>query len=54
MRCVLLETVFAHGFVLAKDGHKMSKSLDNVVDPFAILDTKCNSDVFRYVLFGLF
>lgn len=30
------KTVFAHGFVSAEDGRKMSKSLGNVVDPHQI------------------
>lgn len=31
--------VFGHGFLLAKGGEKMSKSLGNVVDPFDLADT---------------
>lgn len=48
----LPKTVFAHGFVLAADGKKMSKSLGNVVDPITILD-KIPSDTFRYYLVRL-
>lgn len=32
----LPKAVFAHGFVSAEDGRKMSKSLGNVVDPHDI------------------
>lgn len=34
----LPQAVFAHGFVAAADGRKMSKSLGNVVDPHDICD----------------
>jgi methionyl-tRNA synthetase len=33
----LPKRVFAHGFVLAKGGEKMSKSLGNVLDPFELI-----------------
>lgn len=45
----LPKTIFAHGFVTAPDGKKMSKSLGNVVDPFEQID-KIGSDPFRYYL----
>eukprot|EP00923_Selenidium_pygospionis_P048002 GHVN01082723.1.p1 GENE.GHVN01082723.1~~GHVN01082723.1.p1 ORF type:complete len:820 (+),score=148.00 GHVN01082723.1:730-3189(+) len=45
----LPKTVFAHGFVSAADGRKMSKSLGNVVDPVALLDS-FSSDCIRYYL----
>ncbi len=32
------KTVLTHGFVLDEKGHKMSKSLGNVVDPFIIIN----------------
>ena len=35
----LPKRVFGHGFLLAKGGEKMSKSLGNVVDPFELADT---------------
>ncbi|MCS7225776.1 MAG: methionine--tRNA ligase [Gloeomargarita sp. SKYB31] len=38
--------IFAHGF-LTKDGQKMSKSLGNIVDPFALVETY-GSDALRY------
>ncbi len=42
----LLKTLYVHGHV-TMDGHKMSKSLGNVVSPFEILD-KYGADSFRY------
>ena len=38
--------IFIHGFITV-DGHKMSKTLGNVIDPFQIID-KYGSDVFRF------
>jgi len=43
----LPKTVFGHGFVLAADGQKMSKSLNNIVDPHEVLD-HYPADSFRY------
>lgn len=43
----LPKTVFGHGFVLAADGQKMSKSLNNVIDPHDIL-SRYDADSFRY------
>jgi methionyl-tRNA synthetase len=43
------EHVFVHGFLLAGDGRKMSKSLGNVLDPFAILETH-GADALRHYL----
>lgn len=40
--------VFAHGWILS-DGQKMSKSLGNVFDPFALVDTY-GADSIRYFL----
>jgi hypothetical protein len=42
-------TVFGHGWVLAGDNEKMSKSVGNVVDPVAILD-RFPSDTLRSYL----
>ncbi|RHY70263.1 hypothetical protein DYB34_003475 [Aphanomyces astaci] len=41
--------VFAHGFVNARDGTKMSKSIGNVVDPYDMIH-KYGVDSFRYFL----
>jgi len=43
------EHVFVHGFLLV-DGDKMSKSLGNVLDPFAIID-RYGADALRYYCF---
>lgn len=40
------DRVFGHGF-LTKDGHKMGKSLGNVLDPFELVD-RYGSDAVRY------
>ncbi len=40
------ENVYIHGYVLAKDGTKMSKSVGNVIDPMAIIE-KYGSDALR-------
>jgi methionyl-tRNA synthetase len=40
--------VFVHGFLLM-DGEKMSKSLGNVLDPFAVID-RYGSDALRFYL----
>jgi methionyl-tRNA synthetase len=45
----LPQRVFAHGFVNAKDGTKMSKSIGNVIDPYDILK-KFGLDSFRYFI----
>ena len=45
----LPKCVFAHGFVLASDGRKMSKTLQNVVDPSDII-AKHGPDMVRYYL----
>lgn len=45
----LPKCVFGHGFVMAGDGQKMSKSIGNVVDPLEQLK-KYSSDTFRYYL----
>ena len=41
--------VYGHGFILAKGGEKMSKSLGNVVDPIAMA-TRYGVDQLRYFL----
>ncbi|HEX4033640.1 MAG TPA: methionine--tRNA ligase [Solirubrobacteraceae bacterium] len=41
--------VFVHGFLLAADGRKMSKSLGNVLDPFDVLE-RYGSDALRHYL----
>ncbi|HVW17181.1 MAG TPA: methionine--tRNA ligase [Solirubrobacteraceae bacterium] len=45
----LPEHVFVHGYLLM-DGEKMSKSLGNVLDPFAVID-RFGSDALRYYCF---
>jgi methionyl-tRNA synthetase len=45
----LPKRVFAHGFVLAKGGEKMSKSLGNVLDPFELIG-HFGLDAIRYFL----
>ena len=50
----LPEHLFIHGFLLMKDAsgeeHKMSKSLGNVLDPFAVMD-QFGTDALRYYCF---
>ena len=41
--------VFVHGFLVAEDGRKMSKSLGNVLDPFAVMDLY-GTDALRFYL----
>lgn len=43
------ERVFVHGFLLGSDGRKMSKSLDNGLDPFEVMDLY-GVDALRYYL----
>lgn len=43
---VPFKTVYIHGYVMAEDGSKMSKSVGNVIDPMAVLD-KYGSDALR-------
>ncbi len=45
----LPQQVYVHGMILAEDGKKMSKSLNNVVDPNELL-AKYPLDSFRYYL----
>lgn len=45
----LPKQIFGHGFLLARGGEKMSKSLGNVVDPMALADT-FGVDALRYFL----
>ena len=41
--------VFVHGFLLGADGRKMSKSLGNVLDPFAVME-RFGVDALRFYL----
>jgi methionyl-tRNA synthetase len=41
--------VFVHGFLMAEDGRKMSKSLGNVLDPFEVLE-EYGVDALRFYL----
>jgi methionyl-tRNA synthetase len=43
----LPQQIFGHGFLLARDGEKMSKSLGNVVDPMQLAD-RFGVDQLRY------
>ena len=45
----LPKQVFGHGFLLARGGEKMSKSVGNVVDPIALAD-RYGVDALRYFL----
>jgi methionyl-tRNA synthetase len=45
----LPKQVFGHGFLLAKDGEKMSKSLGNVVDPMGLAE-QFGTDALRHYL----
>ncbi len=42
--------ILVHGFLLGPDGEKMSKSLGNVLDPFAVIE-EFGADVLRHYLF---
>lgn len=39
------QTVLTHGFVLDEKGHKMSKSVGNVVDPMTVIEGGKNQKV---------
>jgi methionyl-tRNA synthetase len=43
------EHVFVHGFLLGHDGRKMSKSIGNVLDPFAVME-EFGTDALRFYL----
>jgi methionyl-tRNA synthetase len=45
----LPKTLYAHGFINAEGGIKMSKSLNNVIDPHEVLK-EYGTDVFRYYI----
>jgi methionyl-tRNA synthetase len=45
----LPKQIFGHGFVLARDGGKMSKSAGNSVDPMTLVD-RYGADALRYFL----
>ena len=42
--------MFAHGFVNASDGVKMSKSIGNTVDPVDLLDKYQDPDTIRFFI----
>ena len=48
-KIALPKQVYAHGFLLSRDGRKESKSSGNVTDPFALVESY-GSDVLRYFL----
>jgi methionyl-tRNA synthetase len=41
--------ILSHGFIMAEDGRKMSKSFNNVIDPVEIIK-EYGSDIVRYYL----
>ncbi|MCJ7624432.1 MAG: class I tRNA ligase family protein, partial [Anaerolineaceae bacterium] len=43
------DTVYLHGLIRDKYGHKMSKSLDNVIDPLEVMD-EMGTDAMRFTL----
>ena len=45
------EAVLTHGFVMAEDGHKMSKSLNNVVSPQDVI-SQSGADILRLWVVG--
>jgi methionyl-tRNA synthetase len=45
--------VYAHGFILDKDGRKMSKHLGNVIDPLAVIE-EYSVDVLRFYFLRTF
>ena len=45
------EEVYIHGYVMAEDGSKMSKSIGNVVDPLPVIE-KYGSDALRMGIIG--
>ena len=42
-------TVYLHGLIRAEDGRKMSKTLDNVIDPLSLMD-EYGTDALRFTL----
>lgn len=48
---VPFEAVYIHGYVMAEDGSKMSKSIGNVVDPLPVIN-KYGSDALRMGIVG--
>ncbi len=49
LKLPLPKKIFVHGFILDKDGRKMSKSLGNTLSPINLID-KYKTDAFRYLL----
>ncbi|PLW79403.1 methionine--tRNA ligase [Candidatus Woesearchaeota archaeon] len=48
----LPKKVFNHGMILDAEGHKMSKSLGNIVDPYEVIE-KYGVDEFRFFVLAL-
>lgn len=44
------KAVLTHGFVLDEKGHKMSKSIGNIVDPRTVIEGGKNQKVSYFVL----
>ena len=45
------KAVYMHGMIMDAQGRKMSKSLENVISPYEVID-KYGSDVMRYYMIG--
>ncbi|XP_053205637.1 isoleucine--tRNA ligase, mitochondrial-like [Panonychus citri] len=41
------KSVYVHGFAVDSNGHKMSKSIGNVIDPLPLIESKYGCDVIR-------
>lgn len=52
------KTLFSHGFCVAEDGRKMSKSLGNVIDPMLVVNggkvatSQCFVNISYFVLYA--
>lgn len=44
------KAIYVHGFTVDKEGHKMSKSVGNVIDPIPLLNKKYGADVLRFFM----